>query len=271
MMPEPRTERPLLLRMLPDRLRLSVWARLYRGSHHQRLSLYDAAPLKFAPGARMRLVPGDIISDAIAFTGIYELPLTRRVVRLASQGGLMVEVGANLGYFPLLWAATRAGNQCVAFEASPRNLPLLQENIERNGLEPAIRVMPVAAGAAAGTMSFDLGPEDQTGWGGLTSVKETGVTVQVVRVDEVLGGSQPIALLKVDAEGGDTWVLRGCERLLRSRVIREVWYEQNKPRMAALGIPPDAAQRYLRSLGYLPTADSDPDLPVVAWRAVPGH
>lgn len=265
-----RAVRPFLLRVLPDRLRLSVWARLYRGSH-QRPSLYEAAPLTFAPAVTMRLVPGDVISDAIAYTGIYELPLTRRVMRVASAGGTMIEVGANLGYFALLWAAGRAGNRCVAFEPSPRNLPLLEENVRRNGFESVIRIMPQAAGAASATMSFDLGPDDQTGWGGLTSNGRSGVTVSVVRVDEVVDHTESIALLKVDAEGADTWVLKGCERLLRTRAIREVWYEQNKPRMAALGIPPDAAQRYLRSLGYLPSADSDPDLPVVGWRAVPGQ
>jgi hypothetical protein len=91
----------------------------------------------------------------------------------------------------------------------------------------------------------------------------------VVRVDEVVDRDQPIALLKIDAEGADTWVLEGCEGLLRVRAVREVWYEQNRPRMDALGISLNVARDYLRSLGYQSFPQTDPDLAVVEWRAVP--
>jgi hypothetical protein len=73
----------------------------------------------------------------------------------------------------------------------------------------------------------------------------------------------------VDIEGADTWALTGCERLLRRRLVREVWYEQNKPRMRALGIPLDAAQDYLRSVGYEPSPHGDPAEEMVEWSAVP--
>lgn len=262
--------RPLLLRVLPDRLRLSVWSRLYRGSRDSsRPGLYSAAGLRFAPGATMRLLPGDVISDSIAFTGIYDLPMSRRILRLARLGGLLVEVGANLGYFSLMWAAARAENRCVAFEASPRNIGMLRDNVARNGLDQQVRVIPFAAGASRGSLTFDVGPGDQTGWGGFsTATNAHSIRVDVVRVDETVDPAEPIALLKVDAEGADAWVLRGCDRLLRARAIREVWYEQNKPRMRALGVSVDAAQAYLQSVGYSVSPGSDPESDVVDWRAV---
>ncbi|MCP9929783.1 FkbM family methyltransferase [Cyanobium sp. AMD-g] len=111
----------------------------------------------------MDLVPGDLISDIIAFTGVYESRLTQRVARLAQRGGILVDVGANLGYFSLLWAALNKENRCVAFEASPRNIPILNRNIRQNGLESRIEVFPVAAGQESGTMKFSLGPVEQTG------------------------------------------------------------------------------------------------------------
>jgi hypothetical protein len=92
--------------------------------------------------------------------------------------------------------------------------------------------------------------------------------VNVVRVDEVISADNPIALLKVDIEGADIWALMGCERLLRAGVVREIWYEQNKPRMAALGIPFDAPQEYLRSVGYISTPHNDPTAELVEWSAV---
>ena len=86
-----------------------MFARFYRGRHADWLGLYESSCLRFAPDAAMQLVPGDVISDYIAFTGEYEPHLTRRVLALARHGGTLVDVGANLGYFALLWAAANPG------------------------------------------------------------------------------------------------------------------------------------------------------------------
>lgn len=263
-------ERPWVLRLLPERLRTSAWGRLYRGQHARWAELYRDARLQHAPDLTMELVPGDAISDAIAFTGLYELPLSRRIARLARSGGTFVDVGANLGYFALLWAAAQPGNRCFAFEASPRNLELLRRNVSRNRLESRIRLIPHAAGRVPGRMHFDLGPADQTGWGGFAAAgPSAGVEVEVVRVDDVVPADARISLLKVDIEGADAWALMGCGRLLEARRVDEIWFEQNKPRMRALGIPEDAAEDYLRSVGYLPAPVSRAQAEVVEWRAVP--
>jgi FkbM family methyltransferase len=218
----------------------------------------------------MDLVPGDIISDCIAFTGVYEPVLTRRLIQLARRGGLLVDVGANLGYFALLWVASNPLNKCVAFEASPRNVEILRRNVRQNCFQKKIEVIASAAGASPGAMPFDIGPPDQTGWGGLTlEASDRFAEVDVVRVDEVVGPISAKTLLKVDIEGADTWALMGCERLLRNGLVGEIWYEQNKPRMAALGIPANAPQDYLRSVGYVATPRSGIAGDVVEWSAVP--
>jgi FkbM family methyltransferase len=269
LMHEP-TRRPLPMRILPPRLRLSLWARYYRGREGETAGLYDHASLEFARGVRMRVLPGDVISDAIAFTGIYELALTRRVIDLAAGNGLFVEVGANLGYFSLLWAAASPSNRVMAIEASPRNIPILSENVARNRMEAQIRVLGVAAGASSGQMTFDPGPVDQTGWGGLTASGVPGaLLVDVVRLDEVIAADQEVALLKIDTEGADTWVLEGCERLLRRRAVREIWFEQNRPRMQALGIDADRAAAWLRQQRYDARPEGDPGAELVEWRALP--
>jgi FkbM family methyltransferase len=211
----------------------------------------------------MELIPGDVISDSIAFTGIYELQLSRHVHRLAKQGGTLIDVGANLGYFSLLWAAASSTNHVFAFEASARTVEVLARNVARNGLEQRVRVIPYAAGREHGSLAFDPGPPDQTGWGGFSS--DGPVTVKVVRVDQAARYPAEIALLKVDAEGADTWALMGCEQLLREHRIKEIWFEQNRPRMRMLGIREGEAHEFLRSFGYCPQPRSDPSGEVVAW------
>jgi FkbM family methyltransferase len=155
-------------------------------------------------------------------------------------------------HFSLMWAAKKDGNRAVAFEASPRNHAPLRSNISRNGFEKAIEVRPIAAGRQSGAMEFDLGPGEQTGWGGvvLSANSSSTVTVPVVRLDESLSAEQFIDVMKIDIEGADTWALRGAEKLLRDKRIGRIFYEENTTRMRELGISPGEAESFLHSQGY---------------------
>jgi FkbM family methyltransferase len=170
----------------------------------------------------MDLFPGDSLSDSIAFTGLYEHDLSRRVAELGRKGGMMVDVGANLGYFSLLWASSRFGNKSIAIEASPRNLDLLLRNVVLNGFDKQIQIVPCAAGRASGNAQFSLGPEEQRGWGGLALAPGADcVEVKMIRLDETIPTASQIDLLKIDTEGADAWVLMGCERLLKASVVSQ--------------------------------------------------
>lgn len=243
--------RPLLFRVLPKRLKTSLYYRHYHTRHAAWRQLFDAAPLTLCPHVSMHgLVPGDVISGNIAFTGFYEWDLSRRIAGHAAKGGLLIDVGANMGYFSLLWAGLNPSGKAVAFEASPRNIELLRNNVERNHLKDRVAIIPKAAGDHAGTVSFDAGPADQTGWGGLSrDTSATTITVPMVRLDEELSETT-IDVLKIDVEGADTMVLRGCEALLKGRRIQTIYFEQNLDRMKGLGIAQGDAQDFLRSLGY---------------------
>ena len=217
----------------------------------------------------MQLVPGDRLSDVLAFTGCYEAELTQRVAELGRRGGTMIDVGANLGYFSLLWTSMHSSNRCMAFEAAPRNLEILKRNVSKNGLAERIRIFACAAADRPGKMLFDLGPEDQRGWGGIVREDRSGRSIEVesVRLDEVLALDEEIALLKIDTEGADTLVLLGCERLLKAGLVREIWFEENKPRMEKIGIRSGEAQKYLESLGYACSAHDDESNSLVQWSA----
>ena len=267
--PNMNESRPIAMRILPARFAISLCDRFYFARRDRWQQLYRNASLRALPGVSMQLVPGDRVSDLIAFTGMYEAELTRRVSRLARKGGKMIDVGANLGYFSLLWAASHPANKCISFEAAPRNLDILRNNVEQNGLGTKIRIIPKAAAAQSGRLFFDLGPEDQRGWGGIASVRgERQIEVEAVRIDEEVANDEPVALLKVDVEGADAWALMGCDQLLRAKLVEEIWFEQNKPRMKTLGIQENAAQEYLESVGYCCTPHDNLDSAVVEWSAV---
>lgn len=261
---------PLLFSLLPEKLKPVLYYRWYNPPPKRFHHLFEAAPLAYAPQIRMELVPGDVSHGSIAFTGFVELSLTRRLACLAKSGGLLIDVGANAGYFSLLWASAGQSNRVIALEASPRNVELLRRNVRRNGLEGRIDIHPYAAGKEPGRLEFDTGPAEQTGWGGFTlKVGANTISVEVLRVDELVPPSTLVEALKVDVEGADTWVLMGCERLLRAKRVRHIFFEQNKPRLRALGIQENDAVEFLESVGYMAIPESDPTSDLVAWLATP--
>jgi FkbM family methyltransferase len=244
-------KRPFVLSRLPAWLRQRVYFKLYRRCDPAWRDLFTAAPLAVTPKVTMYdLVPGDEISGMIAFLGFYEWELTKQIAQHARRGGLLVDVGANMGYFTLLWTALNATSEAVAFEPSPRNITLLRNNIAQNHCEDRVSVIAKAAGDRNGTVSFDMGPVEQTGWGGIAEgLAGNSTLVPMVRLDEQLPDKE-IEVLKIDTEGADTLVLYGCERLLKARKVRTIYFEENADKISRIGLKRSEAQDFLRSMNY---------------------
>lgn len=76
-------------------------------------------------------------------TGQYEPSATKMLTRLLKPNDVMVDIGANEGYFSIL--AGSLGAKVYAVEPDPNNLIMLKNNIALNGLNHKITVLPVAA------------------------------------------------------------------------------------------------------------------------------
>jgi FkbM family methyltransferase len=213
---------------------------------------FNDATLHFAPSVKMRLSPTDVAHRMIASSGFYELPLSRRLASLAKEGGLLVDAGANYGYYTCIWAAARTDNRVVAFEVAPANVTAIADNVSRNGFGDRVVVNGQALGNRKGEAFFSLGPEDQTGQGGLVPVSNANVlAVDMTTLDDVFADSvKTVDVLKIDVEGADTWVLEGASRLLAEQRISHIFFEQFPARMKMLGIAEDAAHRLLAKFGY---------------------
>ena len=245
--------RPWLMKFKPLWLREKLFWKLYFKQTTTFLTLFERATLEFAPQISLKLMPTDISHKQLAFCGFYELPVSRRIARLAKAGGLMVDVGANYGYYSCLWAAAGAKNRVLAFEASPRNLSAFQANVASNKLETQIDISEVALGRENGNLLFSLGPDEQSGWGGLVVESQLDtIEVPVISLDEIFTNSEHryIDVLKIDTEGADTWVLQGAETLLRMHQVHHIFFEENTVRMSKLGIQAGEAQKLLQYYGY---------------------
>lgn len=158
-----------------------------------------------------------IISRRLREQGIWEPYETSLVLSLLRPGDVFVDVGANIGYFPVI-AAGRVGpaGAVFAFEPDPRNFQLLQANLSLNSCGD--KVTAVAAGLAAetGRGRLYLSP-DNAGDHQLFADKAGRASLPV----RLFNGSdylrprlQRIDLLKVDVQGAEYAVMAGLLPLL---------------------------------------------------------
>lgn len=155
------------------------------------------------------------VDRTIYCMGEWEPHESALIQKLLKPGDCFVDVGANIGYFSLL-AAKLVGpeGKVFAFEANARTHALLLENLARND---ARQVAPqwLAVGEQSGHAIIHHYEPGNAG-GDVARLADGGDTknrVRMERLDEVLAGT-PIALIKLDIEGGEAKALRGASGLL---------------------------------------------------------
>jgi FkbM family methyltransferase len=151
-----------------------------------------------------------------------EMLAWRRVLR---PGHLFVDVGANIGTYAI-WAA-ESGADVIALEPAEDTFALLLENVALNGYP--VNVVRAAAGSACGTAQFTSGRDCVNHLDPKGSVQTA-----VVTIDSLIEG-RTVAGMKVDVEGFELDVLRGCERALSEHRIGLIQLEWNTASLAAAG------------------------------------
>jgi FkbM family methyltransferase len=155
-------------------------------------------------------------------------------------GGLFVDVGANVGTYTI-WAA-ECGAEVIALEPAADTFRLLLENVALNGYQVA--AIQAAAGDRCGTARFTAGRD-----AGNRLDPDGPVETRLVTIDSVIGGRH-VSGLKVDVEGFEIDVLRGCTRALSERRIGLIQLEWNAMSQWALGIDRRPVADLLSAYGY---------------------
>jgi FkbM family methyltransferase len=181
-------------------------------------------------GFRQRIDRSEWLGRHIYVTGEYEPATTRLFKQLLRPGDVVVDIGANAGYFTLL-SAMRVGEagKVISFEPIPGVRRQLEENIELNRLRNCV-VRGEAIFNMDGSRSFFQGPTDHLGVSSLRNLDDCSsvFTVASARLDDVLANEPKISLIKIDIEGAECHALEGMMRCLerhRPAVIVEITEE----------------------------------------------
>lgn len=159
------------------------------------------------------------ISEEIAANGMWEPLETNIILRLLQPGELLVDCGANIGWYSLMAAANGAHE--LAFEPEPGNLALLRANIDANGLTDLVEINGVALGRGAGHSSLQLSSFNQGDH--RVSARPVGPTVaiDIEVLDDRLSG-RTATVIKLDTQGSEVAILRGAQTTLSAERVGDV-------------------------------------------------
>jgi FkbM family methyltransferase len=151
--------------------------------------------------------------------GIYEPDVWTCLHDCVTPGSTFVDVGANVGVHACLGGAlTRGTGRVLAFEANPRIVPMLQDNLKLN-VDVPYRVVNAAVYDRKARMTFSVETEQHRVGAlviaGAENYGEERYEVDVVTLDdyadEIPAGR---VVIKIDVEGREGGVLRGAQKVL---------------------------------------------------------
>lgn len=171
---------------------------------------------------------GSAQSWTAAFTGSYDDEEIDLLLSYVAEGGLIVDVGACLGFYtvPLALAAQATKGHVLAVEPVAANRAVLKRNLTLNGLSDVVSVAPFGLGREAaeaivhvetagsgnativsGLDPFEIAHHDRVGRTGAVD------TVRLCRLDDldlpVEVRDRRCCLMKIDVEGFEEDVLVG--------------------------------------------------------------
>lgn len=158
-------------------------------------------------------------------TETFERELER--IRDDIDDGVVLEIGANIGYFALMEHQALGGSaEVVAFEPDERNASLLERNLELNDYRDATTIERAAVGPETGTADFKLSSHTNRHRLQLDSVEtrrhdtDNVTTVDMWSIDEYLAANdiapESVVAVRMDIEGYEVEVLRDLERVLEA-------------------------------------------------------
>jgi len=190
-----------------------------------------------------------VIGRSLRIYGEWAQVEIETLAALIPDGGVIVDIGANIGTHALAFASIKPRSTVIALEPQPLAFAMLAANVIASGMSN-IEPLNLAAGKALavidpctdyGKVGNNVGAVSLVG-AGRASAGTRAVPMTVVRLDDLPMG-ETVRFMKIDVEGMEAEVLRGAlVMIVRDRPV--IYFEVLT--MAGL----NACRRVLAPFGY---------------------
>jgi methyltransferase, FkbM family len=197
------------------------------------------------------------LGSVLLINGVYEEYETELFKKLLRPGMVVVDIGANIGYYSLI-AAGLVGNEgrVYAFEPEPNNYGLLVKSIDVNGYENVTPVWKAVSNKHGKVKLFmdKVSPVHPSLSEVNVDYKAGFVEVETVTLDSFFDDfvkDGKVDLIKMDTQGAEGLIVEGAEKVLsvnNPKIIMEFWPYG----LSNLGTDPLNLLRTLQGYGFKP-------------------
>ncbi len=177
-------------------------------------------------GHTMYLDPADFAVSEEISKGDYESSEVSVVTKLIKPTDTILDLGANIGYFTMLFSDLASSGNVHAFEPSPRTFGFLQKNISANGMKNVV-LHETAVGEHDGEADLYINEYNRGDNRVYPSFNAKGVRIRMSKVDSIIPSNTKVDMIKIDIQGFEVHALRGMERVLRENpalyMLVECW------------------------------------------------
>ena len=186
--------------------------------------------------------------------GFWEKEVTLLMQKFIKEGDVVFDVGANIGYYTLIFANEIGDKGKVyAFEPCPRNIVNLENNIKRNDFKNII-IEKKALGENSQKKDMYFPYNVQFGIGSFFKARSylTPQKVQVIKLDDFIEQEKisSIDFMKLDIEGGEIYALKGMKRALSQGIIKNLFIDIHNTILLQNGYKPQEIKNILLQYGY---------------------
>ncbi|MGF6381302.1 FkbM family methyltransferase [Paraburkholderia atlantica] len=156
------------------------------------------------------------ITPWIIMGGHWEPNVDRVLMAYAQPGMNVLDIGANMGYYTVkLGTKITSSGSLLAFDPNPEVNAVCLENIKINNLAGHCRIFNYALGDEDATATLTRSNSNMASANLLGEQDaDYSVDVEIKVLDNLVPTSRKIDLIKLDAEGYETKILKGAARTL---------------------------------------------------------
>jgi FkbM family methyltransferase len=201
-------------------------------------------------GHKMVLDPQDSLK--LSSQGFYEPFLTGLVKQHTEPGNVVLDIGANIGYYTLVFASLVGDEgKIYAFEPEPGLFKLLETNIELNKYSNIEAVQKAVAKEDGIAQLFldEFSSVDHRVFDAQDGRKS--ITVETIKLDSFLSERvHGIDVIKMDIQGAEIDALLGMDELIRSNRDLSLFVEFWPKGLVGNGRDPRELIEYLLARGF---------------------
>ena len=191
-------------------------------------------------GSKMFLDPGDSLD--LSINGVYGELDTKIIREEIHEGDIVIDVGANIGYYTLIFAQlVGSSGKVFAFEPEPKNFEILKKNIEINNYQNIVAEQKIVSDKS-GIVKLFIAEHGIVGH----RINQEKSSQKFIEVESIildnyikkLNLDNKINFIKIDVEGSEPKVLEGTKEIIQKSNQLKIFTEFNREVVKEYGIEP---------------------------------